>query len=111
MTGSRSTSWNKSAWPREDAETSPGRGYYHFAPRQSAGQPIVTGWSSAWLAQLSFTHDSWAAPLDVQHVPAGGNAHAVAAAQIWELLEHLPTNGPVPLCVFDAGYDPEALAK
>src|ERR1700737_3713366 len=23
-------------------------------------------------------------PLDVQRVPAGGNAHAVAAAQIWE---------------------------
>ena len=74
-----------SIWPRDDAETSPGRGYYHSSSRQSAGQPIVTGWSYAWLAQLSFTHDSWTAPLDVQRVPAGGNAHAVAAAQIWEL--------------------------
>jgi hypothetical protein len=35
----------------------------------------------------------------------------VAAAQMWELVEHLPANGPVPLCVFDAGYDPEALAR
>jgi hypothetical protein len=43
-----------SVWPRQDAETSPGRGYYHFASRQSAGQPIVTGWSYALLAQLSF---------------------------------------------------------
>src|SRR5438132_7749984 len=101
-----------SVWPRNDAETSPERGYYYSAARQSAGQPIVTGWSYAWLAQVSFTHDSWTAPLDVQRVPAGGNVHAVAAAQIWELMEHLPAaNGPVPLFVFDAGYDPEALAR
>jgi hypothetical protein len=100
-----------SVWPRTDAETSPSRGHYFSSSRQSAGQPIVTGWSYAWLAQLSFTHDSWTAPLDVQRVLAGGDAHAVAAAQIWELLEHRPADGPVPLCVFDAGYDPEALAR
>src|SRR5947209_4229412 len=99
-----------SVWPRDDAETSPARGHYFSSSRQSAGQPIVTGWSYAWLAQLSFTHDSWTAPLDVQRVPAGGDAHVVAAAQICELLEHLPAGGPVPLCVFDAGYDPETLA-
>jgi hypothetical protein len=63
------------------------------------------------LAQLSFTHDSWTAPLDVQRVPAGGNTHAVAAAQIGELVEHLPVAAPVPLCVFDAGYDPPSLAR
>ena len=44
---------------------------------RSAGQPIVTGWLYAWLAQLNFAHDSWTAPLDVQRVPAGGNAQAV----------------------------------
>jgi DDE superfamily endonuclease len=32
-----------SVWPRDDAETSPGRGHYFSASRQSAGQPIVTG--------------------------------------------------------------------
>jgi hypothetical protein len=100
-----------SVWPRDDAETSPGRGHYFSSSRQSAGQPIVTGWSYAWLAQLSFTHDSWTAPLDVQRVPAGGNVHAVAAAQIGELVEHLPAGSPVPLCVFDAGYDPPSLAR
>src|SRR5437870_8792857 len=100
-----------SVWPRDDAETSPGRGHYFSSARQSAGKPIVTGWSYSWLAQLSFTHDSGTAPLDVQRVPAGGNAHAVAAAQIWELVERLPANGPVPLFVFDAGYDPEAVAR
>src|SRR3981081_1573340 len=71
-----------SVWPRDDAETTPGRRSYHSSSRQSAGQPITTGWSYAWLAQLNFTHDSWTAPLDVQRVQAGGNAHAVAAARI-----------------------------
>ena len=39
-----------SAWPRDDAETSPERGYYYSSSRHSAGQPIVAGWSYAWLA-------------------------------------------------------------
>jgi hypothetical protein len=100
-----------SVWPRDDAETSPERGYYYSAARQSAGQPIVTGWSYAWLAQLSFTHDSWTAPLDVRRVPPQASAQTVAAAQIQALLERQPVNSPVPLCVFDAGYDPETLAR
>jgi hypothetical protein len=100
-----------SVWPRNDAETSPERGYYYSAARQSAGQPIVTGWSYAWLAQVSFTHDRWTAPLDVRRVPPSDNAHAVAAAQIRALVEQRPAAGPVPLCVFDAGYDPETLAR
>src|SRR5207237_9243671 len=65
-----------SVWPRNDAETSPERGYYYSAARQSAGQPIVTGWSYAWLAQVGVTHDSWTAPLDVRRVPPSANAHA-----------------------------------
>ncbi len=100
-----------SVWPRDDAETSPGRAHYFSSSRQSAGQPIVTGWSYSWLAQLSLTHDSWTAPLDVQRVPAGGDAHAVAAAQIAELVEQRSVDAPVPLCVFDAGYDPVTLAR
>src|SRR5215207_11074684 len=100
-----------SVWPRDDAETSPARGYYYSASRQSAGQPIVTGWSYAWLAQVSFTHDSWTAPLDVRRVAPTGDAHTVAAAQIRDLLGRRPADGPVPLCVFDAGYDPETLAR
>src|SRR5437764_7106367 len=100
-----------SIWPRNDAETSPGRGYYYSAARQSAGQPIVAGWSYAWLAQVSFTHDSWTAPLDVCRVAPYANAHMVAAAQIRRLLEQRPADRPAPLCVFDAGYDPETLAR
>ncbi len=100
-----------SVWPRNDAETSPQRGHYFSPSRQSAGQPIVTGWSYAWLAQLSFTHDSWTAPLDVRRVPPTENTHAVAVAQIRALLSRQPVGAPVPLCVFDAGYDPETLAR
>src|SRR5918995_6502211 len=93
-----------SVWPRNDAETSPVRGYYYSASRQSAGQPIVAGWSYAWLAQLSFTHDSWTAPLDVRRVPPTDDAHVVAAEQIRDLVERRTDDSPVPLCVFDAGY-------
>jgi Transposase DDE domain len=100
-----------SVWPRDDAETSPARGYYFSPARQSAGQPIVAGWSYAWLAQLSFTHDSWTAPLDVRRVAPTDDAHTTAAAQIREVLGRLPPDGPLPLCVFDAGYDPETLAR
>src|SRR5215213_2291658 len=100
-----------SIWPRNDAETSPERGYYYSAARQSAGQPIVAGWSYAWLAQVSFTHDSWTAPLDVRRVPPSDNPHRVAAAQIRALVDRQLPNRPVPLCVFDAGYDPETLAR
>ena len=99
-----------SIWPRCDAECSPERGFYHSSSRQSAGQPIVAGWSYAWLAQLSFTHESWTAPLDVRRVPVHGDAHAVAAAQIRELVVRQPAASPVPLCVFDAGYDIGTLA-
>lgn len=100
-----------SVWPRNDAETSPQRGHYFSPSHQSAGQPIVTGWSYAWLAQLSFTHDSWTAPLDVRRVPPLENPHAVAAAQIRTLVNRQPVGAPVPLFVFDAGYDPETLAR
>lgn len=39
------------------------------------------------------------------------NVHAVAAAQIRDLVERWPLDRPVALCVFDAGYDPETLAR
>ena len=100
-----------SVWPRNDAETSPARGYYYSASRQSAGRPIVAGWSYGWLAQVSFTRDSWTVPLDVRRVAPTEGAHAVAAAQIRDLLGRLPPDTGVPLCVFDAGYDPETLAR
>jgi hypothetical protein len=98
-----------SVWVRDDAETSPERGCYYHPSRHSAGQPIVAGWAYQWLAQLSFTWDSWTAPLDVQRVHPTQDANAVAIEQVQRLCQRLPTDGPVPLFVFDAGYDPAPL--
>jgi hypothetical protein len=47
----------------------------------------------------------------VRQVAPTDDAHAVAAEQIRALLGGLPADGPVPVCVFDAGDDPEKLAR
>ena len=99
-----------SVWPRCDAEASPERGYYYHPSRHSAGQPIVAGWAYQWLAQLGLTRDSWTAPMDVRRVHPWENTNAVAAAQVAALAARLPADGPVPIFVFDAGYDALHLA-
>ena len=96
---------DQSVWPRCDAEASPDRGFYYHPSRHSAGQPIVAGWAYQWLAQLSFTRDSWTVPLDVRRVHPTENANAVAVEQIAGLVSRLPADGVPPLFVFDAGYD------
>jgi DDE superfamily endonuclease len=100
-----------SVWPRCDAETSPGRGFYYHPSRHSAGQPIVAGWAYQWVAQLGFARDSWTAPVDVRRVHPAENAHAIATEQIQALLRRRPAAACPPLFVFDAGYDPEWLAR
>src|SRR5579883_220818 len=100
-----------SVWPRCDAETSPARGFYDHPSRHAAGQPIVAGWAYQWVAQLGFARDSWTAPLDVARVPPTEDGHAVAARQIRALVSGLAPGHGRPLCVFDAGYDPEELAR
>src|SRR5215212_9684825 len=67
-----------SVWPRCDAEASPERGYYYHPSRHSAGQPIVAGWAYQWLAQLTFSLDSWTVPLVVRRMHPTENANAVA---------------------------------
>jgi DDE superfamily endonuclease len=100
-----------SVWPRCDAEASPERGFYYHPSRHSAGQPIVAGWSYQWLAQLSFTRDSWTAPRDVRRVHPRENANVVAVEQMKRLADHLPADGGIPLFVFDAGYDSAQLTQ
>lgn len=99
-----------SVWGRCDAETSPGRGYYYHPSRHSAGQPIVAGWAYQWVSQLSFRRDSWTAPLDVQRVYPGEEVNTAAASMIKRLVRRLPADAPIPLFVFDAGYDSVQLA-
>jgi len=98
-----------SSWARSDAETSPGRGFYHSASRHSAGQPIVAGWSYQWVSQVSFTNDSWSAPLDAMRLVPGEEATTATVRQVTRLVGLLPEDREVPLFVFDAGYDPIAL--
>jgi hypothetical protein len=100
-----------SVWPRCDAEASPERGYYYHPSRHSGGQPIVAGWAYQWLTQLGCERDSWTAPLDVRRVHPVENANALAVDQIAGVLERLPSEGPQPLFVFDAGYDPTQLQQ
>ena len=102
---------DRSVWPRCDAEASPERGYSYHPSRHSAGQPIVAGWAYQWLAQLSFTRDSWTTPRDVQRVHPNQNANAVAVEQIKDLLSRLAPGGAPPLVVFDAGYDSVQLTQ
>jgi hypothetical protein len=99
-----------SVWTRDDAETSPDRGFDYHPSRHSAGQPIVAGWSDQWLAHRSFVPDSWTAPLAIERVHPHDDAHDVAIKQIQRLCQHWPTDGPVPLFVFDAGDDPVPLS-
>ncbi len=99
-----------SVWARCAAATSPQRGYYYHSSRHSGGVPVVAGWSYQWISQLSFRRDSWTAPVDVQRVPRTTDVNTAAATQIKALLARVPAGRPVPLFVFDAGYDPVQLA-
>jgi hypothetical protein len=92
-------------WPRCDAECSPERGYYYHPSRHSAGQPIIAGWAFQWIAQLSFDRDSWTAPVDAARLHPLDDTDQQAAGQVRALLERLGAGGPVPLFVFDGGYD------
>jgi hypothetical protein len=109
--GQRVYAIDVSVWPRCDAETSPGRGFYYHPSRHSNGKPIVAGWADQWLAQLGFARASWTAPLDVQRVHPSQDVHDVAIKQIKACVGRLPASEPtVPRFVFDAGYDPVKLA-
>lgn len=100
-----------SCWARNDAECSPGRGFYHHPTRHSAGKPIIAGWAFSWLAGLELTTDSWTTPLDVLRLLPGTNINDAAAVQILRLLPHLPAiEDRPPLFVFDGGYDAVRLA-
>ena len=99
-----------STWDRCDAECSPERGFYYSASKHSAGQPIVAGWSFQWICQLSFSPDSWTAPVDVRRITPKQDTTTATTDQIRRLVDLLPADREVPLFVFDAGYDPIAIA-
>jgi hypothetical protein len=55
--------------------------------------------------QLGFDRDSWTAPVDARRLHPLDDTDQTAAGQIRALLGRLPDDGPVPLFVFDGGYD------
>jgi hypothetical protein len=73
--------------------------------RHSAGQPSIAGWAHQWTCQLSFDRDSWTAPVDAQRLHPVDDTDQTAVVQVRALLGRLPDDGPVPLFVFDGGYD------
>src|ERR687886_2228760 len=80
---------------RCDAETSPGRAYYHHPSRHSAGQPIVAGWAYSWVAQLGTERSSWTAPLDAVRLAPGERPEAVALRQ-GQVVGPQVGEGPIP---------------
>ncbi|WP_448072616.1 transposase [Georgenia yuyongxinii] len=96
-------------WPRCDAETSPGRGFYYSASTHSAGQPIVAGWSYQHLVQLGWAKDSWTAPVDVRRLHPQGDATGSTVEQVTDLVDRLGPTDQVPIIAFDAGYDAPGL--
>ncbi len=70
----------------------------------------MAGWCYSWIAQLSWEKSSWTAPLDVRRLHPHGDAVRVPAEQVTAPVARLGADGQVPLCVFDAGYDPIALS-
>jgi hypothetical protein len=100
-----------STWPRCDAETSPDRAFYYHPSRHSSGQPVVPGWSYQWLTQISFTRESWTAPVDVRRLLPTDNVNTVALEQIRAFGARRPATAPPATFVFDAGYDPVQLGQ
>jgi hypothetical protein len=99
-----------STMERCDAETSPDRGFYYHASKHSAGQPIVAGWSYQWITQLNWAKDSWTAPMDARRLHPHEDSVQATVTQVRDLVRRLGGSVPVPLFVFDAGYDPIALS-
>lgn len=104
------------SWPRCDAETSPGRGYYYHPSRHSAGQPIVAGWAYQLVVELGFERDSWVAPMDARRIPPDEDTNDAATAQVKALVSRFSRqdhnrHGEPPLFIFDAGYDPVRLQR
>lgn len=98
-----------STYPRPEAVTSPGREWHHHSCPGSHGSDgaAVAGWAFQWLAQVSFTPDSWTAPQDQVRVGAGDDATRQAAVQVIAHSARLRADGEtrIPLYVHDAGYD------
>ena len=84
--------------------------------RGKGGDVFLPGWSYSLLVGLRWGSSSWVDPVEARRVLPGEDHTELTLAQVRDLLADLGATGklvagdPPPLVVFDAGYDPTALA-
>jgi hypothetical protein len=97
-----------SAYPRSEAEVSPEREIC-YVPR-TGGAALLPGYLFSVVAQLSFSPDSWTAPVSGRRLGPGTSRTAQTLAQLWAICRGLP-KGSCPLFVFDAGYNSAEMTR
>lgn len=109
--GQISIALDVTAWPRPDAECSPGRLHCYRPCRCDGVRQTIPGWPYQIAAALGGGRTSWTGPLDALRLGPDDDLTEVTAAQIRDLLACLREAGqwhegdPSVLFVLDAGYD------
>ncbi len=99
------------AYPRPDAECSPGRGHvYHDACRCDGTRKTVPGWEYQFTAAIGHLRTAWAALIDVERTTHATRTRQTIR-QVRNLLRRLAGAGGrgAPLVILDAGYSAAAL--
>jgi hypothetical protein len=101
------------AYPRPDAECSPGRGHvYHDACRCDGTRKTVPGWEYQFTAAVGHLRTAWAALVDVERTTHATRTRQTIR-QVRNLLRRLGAAGTggrgAPLVILDAGYSAAAL--
>jgi hypothetical protein len=105
-----------SPWLRPDAATSPGRLFCHVHGRGKNQAQLIPGWPYSVVAALETGSTSWTAVLDAVRLGPAGDATAVTAAQLRDVIGrltaagHWRAGGEDILIVLDSGYDTARLA-
>lgn len=105
-----------SPWLRSDAACSPERLFCPVHGRSKAAAQIIPGWPYSFVAALTPDRTSWTAVLDAVRLGPEGEAIAVTAHQLRQVVERLIRAGQWQpgdrdvLVVMDAGYDVMRLA-
>jgi hypothetical protein len=97
-------------WPRPEADTSPERTWCYSPSASWNGAPITPGWCYQAVVQLGWEASSWVWPVDVCRIGATDDPLEVTAQQVRGVVSRTGATGPVPVFVFDAGYDLAGLA-
>ncbi len=102
------------ALPRPDAAYAESRTMVQV--RGKGGDVFLPGWSYSIVAGVGWGASSWVDPIEARRLAPGADHTTVTLDQVRGLLADLTACGrravgdPPPLMMFDAGYDPTALA-